>query len=168
MKEIRLIVLDVDGTMTDGGVYIDNNRVETKKFAIKDGCGIVLAHAVGIEFMILTGRESNCVRQRAEELKIRYIYQNVKNKITFLKKFMEEHGISKDQLAYIGDDLNDLYAMRLAGTKACPGDAAREIQEQCDYVLSAKGGEGAVREFIELLLKGQGKWETAIEKAFGE
>ena len=118
MKEIQLIVLDVDGTMTDGGVYIDNNRVETKKFAIKDGCGIVLAHAAGIEFMILTGRESNCVRQRAEELKIRYIYQNVKNKITFLKEFMREHGIRQEQLAYIGDDLNDLYAMRLAGTKA--------------------------------------------------
>ena len=127
MKEIQLIVLDVDGTMTDGGVYIDNNRVETKKFAIKDGCGIVLAHAAGIEFMILTGRESNCVRQRAEELKIRYIYQNVKNKITFLKEFMREHGIRQEQLAYIGDDLNDLYAMRLAGTKACPRDAAREI-----------------------------------------
>ena len=168
MKEIQLIVLDVDGTMTDGGVYIYNNRVETKKFAIKDGCGIVLAHAAGIEFMILTGRESNCVRQRAEELKIRYIYQNVKNKITFLKEFMREHGIRQEQLAYIGDDLNDLYAMRLAGTKACPSDAAREIQAQCDYVLSAKGGEGAVREFIELLLKDQGKWEMAIEKAFGE
>ena len=168
MKEVKLIVLDVDGTMTDGGVYIDNNRVETKKFAIKDGCGIVLAHAAGIEFMILTGRESNCVLQRAQELKIRDIFQNVKNKISFLKEFMRENGIRQEQLAYIGDDLNDLYAMRLAGTKVCPADAAREIREQCDYVLSAKGGEGAVREFIELLLKDQGKWEMAIEKAFGE
>ena len=168
MKEVRLVVLDVDGTMTDGGVYIDNNRVETKKFAIKDGCGIVLAHAAGIEFMILTGRESNCVRQRAEELKIRYIYQNVKNKITFLKEFMKKHEIKSEQLAYIGDDLNDLYAMRLAGTKACPSDAAQEIKNQCDYVLDAKGGEGVVREFIELLLKDRGEWEEGIEKAFGE
>ena len=73
MKEIKLIILDVDGTMTDGGVYIDNRRIETKKFSIKDGCGIVLAHAMGLEFMILTGRESNCVLQRAEELKIRHV-----------------------------------------------------------------------------------------------
>lgn len=168
MKDIRLIVLDVDGTMTDGGVYIDNNRVETKKFCIKDGCGIVLAHTAGIEFMILTGRESNCVRQRAEELKIRYIYQNVKNKISFLKEFMREKNLKEDQLAYIGDDLNDLYAMRLAGTAACPSDAAQEIKAQCDYVLNAKGGEGVVREFVELLLKDKGQWELAIEKAFGE
>ena len=77
-------------------------------------------------------------------------------------------GFVRNSLPISGDDLNDLYAMRLAGTKACPSDAAREIQAQCDYVLSAKGGEGAVREFIELLLKDQGKWEMAIEKAFGE
>ena len=106
--------------MTDGGVYIDNRRIETKKFSIKDGCGIVLAHAMGLEFMILTGRESNCVLQRAEELKIRHVYQNVGNKISFLKSYMEENGLEADQLAYIGDDLNDLYAMRLAGTAVCP------------------------------------------------
>lgn len=168
MREIKLIILDVDGTMTDGGVYIDNNRVETKKFNIKDGCGIVLAHAVGLEFMILTGRESNCVRQRAEELKIRYIYQNVKNKILFLENFMEEQNLQKSQIAYVGDDLNDLYAMRLAGISACPADGAEEIKAQCDYVLNAPGGGGVVREFVELLLKGRGQWETAIERAFGE
>ena len=168
MKEIKLIILDVDGTMTDGGVYIDNRRIETKKFSIKDGCGIVLAHAMGLEFMILTGRESNCVLQRAEELKIRHVYQNVGNKISFLKSYMEENGLEADQLAYIGDDLNDLYAMSLAGTAVCPQDAAKEIKAQCDYVLNARGGEGVVREFVELLLKSRGQWETAIERAFGE
>ncbi len=167
MKNIRLVVLDVDGTMTDGGVYIDNERVETKKFSIKDGCGIVLAHTQGIAFMILTGRESQCVAQRAKELHIEYVFQQVKHKASFLREFMEKEGLSREELAYIGDDLNDLYAMREAGVRACPSDAAPEIKAQCEYVLQAKGGEGAVREFIEILLKARGQWEEAIEKAFG-
>ena len=167
MKDIKLIILDVDGTMTDGGVYIDNRRVETKKFSIKDGCGIVLAHTQGIAFMSLTGRESYCVAQRAEELHIEYVFQNVRHKVSFLKEFMEKEGFSREELAYIGDDLNDFYAMQEAGTCACPSDAAPEIKARCDYVLQAKGGEGVVREFVELLLKEKGQWEKAIQKAFG-
>lgn len=166
MKDIRLIILDVDGTMTDGGVYIDNNRVETKKFSIKDGCGVVLARTQGIEFMILTGRESNCVSQRASEISIKYVFQNVKNKVSFIENFMKEQGLDRDELAYIGDDLNDYYAMGKVGTCACPSDAAPEIKGRCDYVLNAKGGEGVVREFVEMLLKEKGLWEKAIEEAF--
>lgn len=166
-KDIRLIILDVDGTMTDGGVYIDNNRIETKKFSIKDGCGIVIAHTVGLQFMILTGRESNCVSQRAEELKIEYVFQNVKNKAGFISEFLAEKGIEKGQVAYIGDDLNDYFAMRLAGYTACPSDAAPEIREQCDLVLKAAGGDGVVREFVEKLLKENGLWQEAIQRAFG-
>lgn len=166
MQDIKLIILDVDGTMTDGGVYIDHNRIETKKFSIKDGCGIVLAHAAGIEFMILTGRESNCVAQRARELKIEHVFQNVKHKESFIKDFMVQKQIKSENLAYIGDDLNDLYAMRLAGYTACPCDAAPEIKAQCDMILNSAGGHGAVREFVEILLKNNGLWEMAIEKAF--
>ena len=166
MKDIKLIILDVDGTMTDGGVYIDNNQVETKKFSIKDGCGVVLARTQGIKFMILTGRESFCVTKRAQELHIEYVFQNVTNKVSFIKEFMKENGISREELAYIGDDLNDYYAMAQAGTCACPCDAAPEIRGRCDYVLSSKGGEGVVREFVELLLKDKGLWEKAIADAF--
>ena len=166
MKNIRLIILDVDGTMTDGGVYIDNNRVETKKFSIKDGCGIQVAHTQGIQFMIMTGRESNCVLQRAEELHIEYVFQNVKNKVSFIESFMKEQNLERDEVAYIGDDLNDYYAMGKVGTCACPSDAAPEIRGRCDYVLRSRGGEGAVREFVELLLKDKGLWEKAIEEAF--
>lgn len=166
MKDIKLIILDVDGTMTDGGVYIDNNRVETKKFSIKDGCGVQLARTQGIQFMILTGRESFCVAQRAQELHMEYVFQNVKNKVSFIENFMKEKGLEKDELAYIGDDLNDYYAMGKVGTCACPSDAAPEIRGRCDYVLNAKGGQGVVREFVELLLKDKGLWEKAIADAF--
>jgi 3-deoxy-D-manno-octulosonate 8-phosphate phosphatase (KDO 8-P phosphatase) len=159
---IKIVVLDVDGTMTDGGIYIDNNRVETKKFSIKDGAGILLAQKMGIDFMILTGRRSNCVEQRAYELKVKYVIQEIHNKSSYLKQFMDENNISRDEIAYIGDDLNDLPAMRIAGYCACPLDAATEVKNYCDITLSLKGGEGVVREFVEILLKNRDQWEEAI------
>ena len=166
LEKIKLIILDVDGTMTDGGVYIDNNRVETKKFSIKDGAGIILAEKVGIEFMILTGRTSNCVEQRAQELKIKYVVQGIHNKVTYLKSFMKENNISSEEIAYIGDDLNDLPSMRIVGTTACPSDACAEVRNYVDFCMNAKGGEGVVREFVEKLLQTTGKWESAIEQVF--
>lgn len=105
---IRLLVLDVDGTMTDGGVYYDSTGNELKKFAIKDGAGIVLARAAGMQVMICTGRECEAVRCRAQDLHIDYLFQNVHDKAAFLSKFMAEHSLTKQDVAYCGDDLNDL------------------------------------------------------------
>lgn len=153
MDKIKLIVLDVDGTMTDGGVYIDSNGVELKKFNIKDGAGILMAEAVGIDFMILTGRKSVCVEKRAKELKIKYLEQNVSDKGSFLKKFIDDNLLDKTEIAYIGDDLNDLSCMKMIGVSACPIDAVDEIKEVCDFVLPIKGGNGVIRAFVELLLK---------------
>ena len=167
-ENIRLLVLDVDGTMTDGGVYIDNNRVESKRFSIKDGAGILMAKAAGIEVMILTGRESNCVAQRASELGIQLIFQNVKAKSSFLQGYLEDNGLTKENVAYMGDDLNDLFAMRHAGLCACPSDAAQEIKNQCGYIVEQKGGDGAVRAFIEIILKARGQWEQSIQREFSE
>lgn len=96
LSKIKLVVLDVDGTLTDGGVYIDSNGVETKKFNIKDGAGIVLAEKVSIEFMILTGRKSYYVEKRAEELKIKYVFQGIMDKSTYLKNFLQEHNLSPE------------------------------------------------------------------------
>ncbi|GHU76604.1 3-deoxy-D-manno-octulosonate 8-phosphate phosphatase [Spirochaetia bacterium] len=166
LEQITLIVLDVDGTMTDGGIYIDNNRVETKKFNIKDGAGIVLAQSVGIEFMILTGRTSACVEQRADELHIKYVVQGIQNKVDYLKDFAVSHSLLPENIAYIGDDLNDLPAMHYAGVSACPIDAADEVKAYCDFVLPQKGGEGVVRVFVEMLLKEQGLWEKAVNNVF--
>jgi 3-deoxy-D-manno-octulosonate 8-phosphate phosphatase (KDO 8-P phosphatase) len=166
LSTIKLIVLDVDGTMTDGGVYIDNNKIESKRFNIKDGAGILLAQSVGIEFMILTGRESNCVTQRANELHISHIVQNISDKAKYLKEFSIINNIIPESIAYIGDDLNDLPAMHYAGYAACPADAAGEVKAYCDVVLSQKGGDGAVREFIEMILKENKVWEQAINNLF--
>ena len=112
---IRLLVLDVDGTMTDGGVYYDATGNELKKFAIKDGAGLVLARTAGIRVMICTGRECEAVRRRAADLKITDIYQNVGKKAAFLRDFMAGNGFARDDVAYCGDDLNDLAAMALCG-----------------------------------------------------
>jgi len=166
LTKITLIVLDVDGTMTDGGIYIDSNRIESKKFNIKDGAAILLAQSVGIEFMILTGRESGCVEQRANELHIKYIAQGVHNKAEYLKNFTETYGLLSENIAYIGDDLNDLHAMHYAGISACPRDATDEVKAYCDFILHRKGGEGVVREFVELLLKKKKIWKTAINNIF--
>ncbi|MDR2408432.1 MAG: 3-deoxy-D-manno-octulosonate 8-phosphate phosphatase, partial [Bacteroidales bacterium] len=119
-EKIKLIVLDVDGTMTDGGVYIDNNQVETKKFNIKDGAGVLLAQSVGIDFMLLTGRSSVCVEKRAEELHIKHVAQGVHCKVDYLKNFCLRNKLLAENIAYIGDDLNDLPAMYYVGISACP------------------------------------------------
>ena len=164
---IRLLVLDVDGTMTDGGVYYDANGNELKKFAIKDGAGIVLAHAAGMQVMICTGRECEAVRRRAAELKVEYLYQDVHNKAAFLRDFMAKQGYGTEEVAYCGDDLNDLAAMALCGFVACPADAAPEVAARADCRLPQKGGESAVRGAVEAILRRDGRWAAAVEAAFG-
>ena len=165
--ESKLLVLDVDGTMTDGGVYYDDNGNETKKFAIKDGAAILLAHAAGLEVMICTGRECPAVQRRAAELKVEHLYQNVKDKRGFLAGFMAEKSLTAANVAYCGDDLNDLAAMELCGFVACPADACEEVRRRADYICPQKGGEGAVRGAVEKLLKDAGCWESAVQAAFG-
>ena len=167
MKDIRLLVLDVDGTLTDGGVYYDATGNELKKFAIKDGAGLVLARAAGIRTVICTGRESAAVRRRAADLKITDVYQNVSDKAAFLRDFMQQNGCDAQQVAYCGDDLNDLAAMALCGFVACPADAAPEIRAAADYVCPQAGGAGAVRGAVEAILRQDGRWQAAVQAAFG-
>ncbi|WP_294497725.1 3-deoxy-D-manno-octulosonate 8-phosphate phosphatase [uncultured Gemmiger sp.] len=164
---IRLLVLDVDGTMTDGGVYYDAAGNELKKFAIKDGAGIVLAHAAGIAVMICTGRECEAVRRRAAELKVDFLHQDVKDKSAFLRDFMAAQGYAREEVAYCGDDLNDLAAMALCGFVACPADAAPEVAARASCRLPQKGGEGAVRGAVEAILRRDGRWAGAVRAAFG-
>lgn len=164
---IRLLVLDVDGTMTDGGVYYDSTGNELKKFAIKDGAGIMLARAAGMQVMICTGRECEAVRRRAQDLHIDYLFQNVHDKAAFLSQFMAEHSLTKQDVAYCGDDLNDLTAMALCGFVACPADAAPEVKARADYQCPQRGGEGAVRGAVEHILRTDGRWHDAVKAAFG-
>ena len=160
---IKLILLDVDGTLTDGGIYRDNNGEEFKKFNVKDGYVIINARKLGIDFGIITGRKSELVRIRAEELKIKYLYQGISEKVPILEELMESHNLKKEEIADMGDDLNDLGIMKKVGLKGAPQDAVSEVKGIADFVSSKKGGEGAVREFVEFILKKEEKWSKFLE-----
>lgn len=164
---IRLLVLDVDGTMTDGGVYYDATGNELKKFAIKDGAGIALARAAGIRVMICTGRACRAVERRAADLQIDYVFQGVGDKVGFLRGFLAEHGLAGQEVAYCGDDLNDLPAMALCGFVAAPADATPAVAARADYLCPRRGGEGAVRDAIEEILRRDGRLAAAARAAFG-
>lgn len=167
MKRIvKYWVVDVDGTMTDAGIYYDEKGNEIKKFCTKDAAGFFAAQAVGMKVIILTGRECAATTRRMQDLKVDFLFQNIKNKEDFLKKFMEEHGIQKDELAYIGDDLNDLPSMKLAGYIGCPKDSCREILEIADYISVNNGGHGAVRDIIEHFLRETNEWDVAVKKVY--
>jgi 3-deoxy-D-manno-octulosonate 8-phosphate phosphatase (KDO 8-P phosphatase) len=155
---IKLLVLDVDGTLTDGGITHHSDGTESKTFSAKDGLILKVLPKLGIDIMILTGRDSPVTIARGEYLKIKYIVQGVDDKVAYLREFMVEQYLEKENAAYIGDDLNDYAAMQLCGFKACPADAAHEIKSICDYISSKNGGDGAVRDICEYLLKQQGKW----------
>ena len=164
---IRLLVLDVDGTLTDGGIYYDSTGNELKKFAAKDGAGLLIAQAAGIRVMICTGRECEAVRRRAADLKITDIYQNVRCKSDFLRDFMAENGYAKEEVAYCGDDINDLAAMNLCGFVACPADATDLIRARADYICPQCGGHGAVRGAVQKILEADRRWKDAVFATFG-
>ena len=163
----KLLVLDVDGTLTDGGVYYDATGNEMKKFAIKDGAGLVLARAAGVQVMICTGRESAAVRRRAADLHLDFVCQNVADKAAFLSGFMAEHHLARAEVAYCGDDWNDLNAMALCGFVACPADAAALVRQRADFICPQPGGTGAVRAAVEELLTREGRLADALRAAFG-
>lgn len=153
---IKLFVMDVDGTLTDGKIYIGPNGECFKAFDVKDGFGIhEILPEYGITPMIITGRTSPIVEVRAMEIGIDGFYQGVRDKAQCLRDIAQSHNILLSQIACIGDDLNDLPMMKLCGLKGCPTDAVEEVQAICDYVCNASGGHGAVREFIEWIVRRQ-------------
>ncbi len=164
---ISLIVIDVDGTLTDAGLYYSDGNVETKKFCTKDAAGFFTAHWAGIETMILTGRECEATARRMAEMKAKYICQDVKDKYGFLKNFLNKRGIGCERVAYIGDDLNDLYPMSLAGFVCCPADACDEIKLIADYISPVNGGYGVVRDVVSYILKQRNEWEDAYKAVYG-
>lgn len=166
-RNIKFLVVDVDGTMTDGGIYYDESGNELKKFCTKDAAGFFAAHNVGMQVVVLTGRECAATTRRMKEMKIDFLCQNIKDKRSYLKDFMKEKGIKKEELGYIGDDLNDFPPMRLAGFVGCPADSCPEIISLADYVSPIKGGHGAVRDIIEHILRKSGEWEKVIESIYG-
>lgn len=149
----QLFVMDVDGTLTDGRIWIGADGELFKAFDVKDGYGIKnILPKYGIEAVIITGRRSAIVERRAEELNISHLFQEVNNKEACLRMLSTQFEVPFENIACIGDDLNDLPMMRLCGASGCPSDASAEVRRSSDYVCSASGGHGAVREFIEWLI----------------
>lgn len=146
--KIKMLVMDVDGTLTDGRIYIGANGEIMKAFDVKDGYGIVKARESGIIPVIITGRESEIVKTRAKELNIEELHQGIHDKLSKLKAIAEKYNVDVAEIAYIGDDLNDIECIQHCGVTACPSDAVDEIKNAVDYVCKAEGGRGAVREFI--------------------
>lgn len=165
-RTVRYLVIDVDGTLTDAGIYYDEYGNELKKFCTKDAAGFFAAHAVGIKIIVLTGRECAATVRRMKELKVDYLNQNVKDKIKFLENFMNENGICKEELGYIGDDLNDFLPMQLAGFVGCPADSCQEVIDIADYVSKVNGGYGAVRDIVKYLLQLSDEWKIAISNVY--
>ena len=163
LQQIRLLAMDVDGVLTDGSLNIGAEGELFKAFNAKDGMGISLAMRNGLEIALITGRRSEIINRRAEELGITLLYEDVKDKALQLKQIAAERGISLDEIAYMGDDLNDLPAMVQAGISFAPADAAKDVLKAVNAVASCNGGRGAVREIIELILEAQGKWENIVK-----
>jgi 3-deoxy-D-manno-octulosonate 8-phosphate phosphatase (KDO 8-P phosphatase) len=153
--KIKLILLDVDGVLTDGGIIIDDRGVESKRFDVRDGQGITLLIRAGIKVGLLTGRYSNIVRRRAKELGVTIVYQGAQNKVEIYERIRRKIGLKDEQIAYVGDDIMDLPVLRKAGLAIAVRDGWPGLRVEVDYVTETKGGKGAVREVSELLLEAQ-------------
>lgn len=160
--DIQLLVLDIDGVLTDGGLYVDDNGKPSKRFHVRDGLGIKLAMKHGIAVAILTGKTSGVVKHRARELGIEHVIQGSKDKGADIKTLCEKIGVTVEQTAMLGDDLPDLPAFAVVGYPMAVGDASAEAKSAAAHVTQAFGGHGAAREAVEHLLKAQGKWDAAV------
>jgi len=166
-RRIRLVCFDVDGVLTDGGIILGDaagSRVELKRYDIQDGLGVVLLRHAGIRTAIITGRESQSVALRAEELHVDDVIQDRHaRKVPALAALIERLGFSWDEVAFVGDDLPDLGVLRRVGLPVCVGNATAEVRRVASVQLTRHGGAGAVREFVELLLTARGEWVTQVE-----
>ena len=152
-SHIRMLVVDVDGTLTDGGIYIDGNGVQTKKFNIRDGMGITLLHETNIVVGIIShSRSQSILDERARMLGIQYVYSGKEPKLEVLDRWLKDISLTRDQVVYIGDDVNDIEIMESVGLSACPADAHYKVVRIADIVLQRNGGEGCIREFIDRYL----------------
>ena len=159
---IRCLVLDVDGVLTTGEIVYTSSGEEIKAFHAKDGLGLALAHRMGLQTAIITGRISPMVERRAKELRISHVQMGSHNKSAGLQELLHTLELEAHEVAYMGDDLNDLGIMSKVGLAMTPLDGAPEIKEVAHYICQAKGGEGAVREAVEYILKQEGLWEDAV------
>jgi 3-deoxy-D-manno-octulosonate 8-phosphate phosphatase (KDO 8-P phosphatase) len=161
LRGIKLLILDVDGVLTDGRISINDQGEETKAYNVRDGHGIRLLMASGIDVAIITGRYSKSVEHRARDLGIGKVYQGVSDKKSVCIKLLEEKRLAEDQACFIGDDLQDLPLLKFVGLPVAVADAVKEVRETASYITEKGGGCGAVREVCELILKAQNAWPVS-------
>ena len=159
----RLLVLDADGTLTDGGIYTGEDGELFKRFDIKDGLGIALWHKVGGKTAVITGRTSDSLAARVKELGITDLWQGCLDKRAAWEVLKARYGMTEAEIAYMGDDLIDLPLITRAGLAAAPADAVDEVKKRAHFVTKKAGGHGAVREIIEFILKAQGRWDDLVK-----
>lgn len=174
-RNIKLFLMDVDGTLTDGGVCLISTTTaegdrepevtEMKVFSAHDGQGLSLAHTMGIQTGFITGRSSPAVARRAKELKVTFVYLGQAKKTDAFEACMQKAGVTEKEVAYLGDDLPDIPLARRAGLAVCVADSAPELAAVCHFTTIRAGGHGAAREVVELILKAQGRWEEAVPRA---
>ena len=159
---VELLCLDVDGVMTDGGIFLDDRGIETKRFHVRDGTAIKLWMRLGYQLALITGRSGTALQHRARELGIVHVFQGSRDKKATFSKLLTDLGLAAPQAAILADDLPDLPIMRLAGYAMAVADAAPEVRAAAAYVTTTPGGHGAVREAVEYLLKAKDRWDEAI------
>jgi 3-deoxy-D-manno-octulosonate 8-phosphate phosphatase (KDO 8-P phosphatase) len=163
-NDIKLLVLDVDGVMTDGTITINADGSESKSFNTLDGHGIKMWQRAGLKVAILSGRTSEPTQRRAEQLQIEYVFQECHDKLPVFKKLLEQLSLEPREAAFIGDDVTDLPVLRYTGFAATVVNAVDVVKQNADYVTTIPGGKGAVREVIEHILKGSGKWQELMKR----
>lgn len=152
-KRIKMVIMDVDGVLTDGRIILGSKGEELKNFYVQDGEGIELAWRKGFILVLVSGRRSQVVERRAEELKIKEVYQNISEKIEVYYRLLKKYGLKNEEVAYIGDDLGDIPSLRKAGLALAPANGVEEVKDIVHYVTRASGGRGAVREAIDIILR---------------
>ncbi len=165
---VKLIIVDVDGVLTDGTLLVADSGEEFKAFHVRDGLGINLAISAGITIAFLSGRYSQAVANRAKELRVEEVYQGVANKLAVYESLLKKYSLKDKQVCYIGDDLSDIPPLKRAGASYAVADAAEEVKRAAKRVTKNQGGKGAVREVIDSLLKSAGLWDQAAAKVESE
>ena len=161
-RRVRLVLLDVDGVLTDGKILVHSDGTESKQFDIRDGTGIVLAQKAGVRVGLLSARQSAATTERANQLRIAIVRQGALDKLTTYETLLAELGLEDHDVAFMGDDLLDLPVLGRVGLAAAPADAVPEVKATAHWVSHARGGDGAVRELTELVLKSQDRWEALV------
>jgi len=163
-EPIRLLLLDVDGVLTDGSLIYTETGVEAKAFNTQDGLGIRLVQKAGVDVGVITARRSPIVQKRGEELDMKYIFQGARNKLDAFKKILDQSGIKPYQVCYMGDDLIDLGLLTRVGLAVCPINAVDEVKERCHFITDSAGGAGAVRQACMLIVRAKGRYEELVQQ----